>query len=136
MLRRLQRQKRREDAQRGEYRFRARLGGSRGRDGLTVFNVDGTGLAPRLIPWAEDLAVIKASQAEGAEPVWNWRKRVTLRAFSELEYESADDDPAAEYEAWLDEQAKADAALEEAIETQLAEKLGEWADDRWIDRSR
>ena len=127
MLRRLQRQKRREDAQRGEYRFRARLGGSRGRDGLTVFNVDGTGLAPRLIPWAEELAVIKASQAEGAEPVWNWRKRVTLRAFSELEYASSDDDPEDEYEAWLEEQADAEAALEQAIERHLAERDG-WFD--------
>jgi hypothetical protein len=130
VLRRLQELKRRADAERGGYRFRPGSGGSRGRDGLTVFNVDGTGLAPRLIDWAEELALVKASQADGAEPLWNWRSRVTLRAFSELELDTRPDDDEAEYEAWLEEQADAEAALEAAIERHLAERDG-WFDDGW-----
>jgi hypothetical protein len=127
VLRRLQFQKRREDAERRGYRFRPELGGTRGRDGLTVFGVDGARLAPRLIEWAEETAVAKAAEGgAGREPEWNWRKRVTLRAFAELDIETrpAADDPQIEYEEWLEEQAEEEARIEALIEQQLAERLG------------
>jgi hypothetical protein len=119
VLRRLQEVKRREDALRGGYRYRHGLGGTRGRDGLTVFGVDGRALAPRLIDWAEQLAVAKMAARSSEDKVTRWRGLPTLRALPEIELPDPND-PDVAYELWLEQEAAAEAALDAAIEAHLA----------------
>lgn len=61
MLRRLQRQKIREMAERTGRKFNKRAGGSRGRDGLTVFDVDGRKVAAQLVESATAVALDEAA---------------------------------------------------------------------------
>lgn len=60
MLRRLQQQKMREMAERTGRKYNKRAGGSRGRDGLTVFDVDGRKVAAQLVECATAVALDKA----------------------------------------------------------------------------
>ena len=61
MLRRLQQQKMRELAEKTGRKFNKRAGGSRGRDGLTVFDVDGRRVAAQLLECATVVALDKAA---------------------------------------------------------------------------
>jgi hypothetical protein len=60
LLRRLWRAKERELARKSRRHVNGKRGRSRGRDGLTVFNVNGTEVGPRLRACAEQLALDKA----------------------------------------------------------------------------
>jgi hypothetical protein len=61
VLVRWQQQKMRDAARKGGWDYRKGGGGSRGRDGLTVFDVNGREWMPRLLEWANDLAGQKAA---------------------------------------------------------------------------
>lgn len=102
-------------AERG-YRFRPGQG-PRGRDGLTVFGVDGTRWRPRLVEWAESVAIAKAATAE--EVVLTRLPRGPFhRAFSELETPDPDD-PEVMYEQWLAKQCEDEEARLEDREAHL-----------------
>lgn len=131
VMRKLQTVKRRQDAERRGYKFRPELGGTRGRDGLTVFDVDGRKLSPVLRSWAEDVVAWKAVHfGPKPEPEWHWRsvRDPSLRAFNEFDSGGEDEDDG--YEAWLEHQAREEAALEAAIERYEAERNG-WYEDWW-----
>lgn len=84
VLRRLRRQKEHEIAAVYGRRPRRSSGLPRGRDGLTVFDVDGEAIGPRLAAWAEMVAAQKAAERESAERVQPYRGWVSLRALPEV----------------------------------------------------
>lgn len=68
-------------------------GRPRGRDGMTVFDIDGRAWGPLLTAWAEVCAADKAAERDGSEKIIRWRgKKDVLRAFSELDVDP-DPDP-------------------------------------------
>jgi hypothetical protein len=86
VLRRMMLGKRREVAKRYGRRVTPRESRSRGRDGLTVFGVDGTTIGPRLIEWAQQVVLDKEAQAPTPHALRSQRfRREIVRAFSELE---------------------------------------------------
>jgi hypothetical protein len=97
--------KRREVAKRYGRKVTPRESRSRGRDGLTVFGVDGTKVGPRLIDWAEQLVIDKETSAPSADHQRPQRFRPEIvRAFSEIQVDpetppsTVDDEPP-----WFDE---------------------------------
>ncbi len=102
LLRRLRNAKDREQALKTGRRIKRRKGRSRGRDGLTVFDVNGVSIGPRLLECAERLAVDKVEAGIADHhlppevgPAW--------RALSEVaaprrETDLADEPPADAYE--------------------------------------
>lgn len=83
VLRRMQLGKMREAARGSGRKVTPRTGRSRGRDGLTVFNVDGTVVGPRLVEWAEWMATQKAAYS-GVDRVLEGRWPLVLRGLSEF----------------------------------------------------
>ncbi|MBX3283965.1 MAG: hypothetical protein KF703_01335, partial [Actinobacteria bacterium] len=125
VLRRMQEGKQREAAERMGRPYRKGQT-SRGRDGLTVFDVaNGSLWAPRLLAWAEDVALYKAMTAVERPPLEYRRGRPIWRAFSELEAltQAAQDEIAYDewvasggeegvYERWLEAEAAREASAE------------------------
>ena len=135
VLRRMMLGKMQESARRTGRRMPRNAGRSRGRDGLTVFGVDGSLVGPRLLAWAETVALEKASRATGLEEHATGRfRREMLRSLSEI---VIDPDPAPD--AWLepdppfdaDEEAARLDALIEAHEQRLHE--AETQHEAWLD---
>ncbi|MDQ2650959.1 MAG: hypothetical protein M3Z03_15585 [Actinomycetota bacterium] len=85
VLRRMQLGKMREAAKRTGRRVHRHAGRSRGRDGLTVFNVDGRSQGPRLLDWAERTVMLKAGWPT-PEETGGFRRfdRAMLRMFPEI----------------------------------------------------
>jgi len=98
MMRRLRVAKLREQARRTGRRVDLKAGLPRGRDGMTVFDVDGRRLGPRLLACAERNALEKAGTR--ADRVMRYRSGPSWRAASELVVSESEDeqDPG-----WLDE---------------------------------
>jgi hypothetical protein len=127
VLRRMQEGKRREAAERMGRRYRKGQT-SRGRDGLTVFEVDGTRWGPRLQAWAEEVAMSKALTAD-ERPVPEYRKGQPFwRAFSELEALTQQEKDEIAYEAWLARPDDDEAAYERWL---VAEAEREAAEHGW-----
>lgn len=128
VMRRMQEGKRREAAQRMGHRYRKGYT-SRGRDGLTVFEVNGTTWGPRLLAWAEKEAMEKALGAS-AERTLRYRPgRPFLRAFAELGAPSPDDADELAHEVWLQRQEDDEAAYDRWL---AAEAKREAAVDTWL----
>ena len=98
MMRRLLVAKLREQARRTGRRVNFKAGLPRGRDGMTVFDVDGRRLGPILLACAEQNALEKA--ATRTERVMPYRGGPTWRAASELVVSESPDEPEPE---WLHE---------------------------------
>lgn len=77
-------------------------GRSRGRDGLTVFDINGEEWGPLLKAWAEICAADKAAERAGVERVTMWRGLPSLRSLSERPLIPSDREPEPEPE-WLPE---------------------------------
>jgi hypothetical protein len=140
MLRGLMFAKMREAARRTGRRVTRRTGRSRGRDGLTVFGVDGTRLGPRMWACAEKNALDKAGKV-GVDRVVPYPRGPALRAASEIEAvtDAEDDleppwedeppgtgafdhewDLEAEVEAHLERQARREAEIDDAVDREAA----------------
>ena len=143
VLRRMQLGKMRESARRSGRKLPRNAGRSRGRDGLTVFNVDGHAIGPKLLAWAEQAALNKASRATGMEEHASGPfRRAMLRSLSEIRIdpeptpdpdEQLDPDPPM----WEDEEEAAIDALIAADEARQA--AGEALHEAWLaerDRER
>ena len=90
MLRRMMLGKLREAAERSGRKVTRNAGRSRGRDGLTVFNVDGREVGPRLLACAEEIATYKAALAADQPTHAPARFRPGLiRAISEFSMDDA-----------------------------------------------
>ena len=79
-------------------------GRSRGRDGMTVFDIDGEAWGPRLRAWAEVCAADKETERAGVEPVvWYRGSKDVLRALRELPAPEPDEfDPDTFDPDWMD----------------------------------
>ena len=91
VLRRMVQQRNRALATRYGRRADPRAGMPRGRDGLTVFDVDGAVWGPRLEAWANEVAADKAAAEGDVERDVYWRGWHSLRAFPELRIVEIDD---------------------------------------------
>jgi hypothetical protein len=130
VLRRMQQGKLREAALRAGRRVRRGAGGSRGRDGLTVFGVDGRAIGPRLMEWADLLAAEKSAGHDVDEQVFiSGAGGAWLRAWSEFEIDTnpepegdADGEPdwvdIDPLDALIEEHEEREAAIEAAIDAQ------------------
>jgi hypothetical protein len=129
VLRRMMVGKLREAAAKTGRKVPRSFGRSRGRDGLTVFNVNGYVVGPRLVEWATQIAVQKA--ATEMTPRVLTDRRGMPRAFSEIEIvedEALDDLVVVpDIPEWVDEP---DEAWEEAHE---ARERAEWAQEAEAD---
>lgn len=136
VLRRMMLGKMREAALRSGRKMPRNAGRSRGRDGLTVFGVDGHVVGPTLLAWAEQVALDKASRATATEEHASGRFRhAMLRSLSEIQIdvdsspdpdEWLDPDPPA----WEDEEEAAIDALIDADEARL--EAGEALHEAWL----
>jgi hypothetical protein len=149
---RWQQQKMRQAAERTGRTYRKGAGGTRGRDGLTVFDIDGRRHGPRLIEWAFRLAAQKAEASDGQEPVVFVRGagRQWLRAWSEFEVDlNAPPDPEDgvepydqegealdAYEAHLDAIAEQEAAVDAAFYAWQEQRERHAARDRQREQNR
>ena len=143
MMRHLMRVKQLEAAARTGRKVPRNAGKSRGRDGLTVFGIDGTVWGPRLQECAEGLALEKA-QFEGAD-FRLLSRRHGIRALSEIpverlissetarEVEGPDDDP--DLPSWIYEEAHEAELAEAALLAQIeaAEEAERVAEDAIVD---
>lgn len=132
VLVRWQRQKMRDAARRGGWEYRKGAGGPRGRDGLTVFDVNGRDLLPSLLAWANDLASQKAAgplvrgYVQGAGDAYRraWSEFVYVEdedAPSDLAPDDWPDDPwAMEQDEWARQEAELDHMLEAAAAREAA----------------
>ena len=113
VLRRMLLGKRREVAKRYGRKVTPRESKSRGRDGLTVFGVDGTKVGPVLIEWAQQVVLYKEAQAPFRE---GWRTQnfrpEMLRAFSELQVDPEPPKDVDDELRWFDEIDAEEAAIE------------------------
>lgn len=121
LMRRWRYEKERQQATDRGYRFRPG-NGPRGRDGLTVFGVDGVRWWPVLVEWAESVALSKAAGATEPPMLTRFPKGPFHRAFSEMDAPDPDD-PEVQYERWLARQAEEQARLEAMIDDYLAGRL-------------
>jgi len=130
-LLRLRVAKLREQAKRTGRRVDFRAGRPRGRDGMTVFDVDGPRLAPILLACAERNALEKAAMK--TPQVVRYRGGPTWRASSELVLDDAEEpepewlyepeenefDPEAEAEAYWARRDEQEAAVHAAMESEI-----------------
>jgi hypothetical protein len=136
VMRRMQQGKMRKAARRGGWKYRKRAGVSRGRDGLTVFEVDGREIGPRLLGWAQTIAAQKADGPPLTRGYVNGAGQAYLRSWSEFmiaedEDESAPDtDVIAAFESPEDEWDRHAAELDRLVE---AEAAIEAAADAWVE---
>lgn len=143
MMRRMMRGKMQEAATRTGRPVPRNAGRSRGRDGLTVFGVDGTIWGPRLRECAERIALEKAERRSDEERQVLRSRRTSPRALSELrididavveeqiEARRVQDDYPEPPLSWEEEQ---DLAIEAAIEAiELEEAAEQAAQDAWIE---
>jgi len=131
MLLRLRVAKLREQAKRTGRRVDFRAGRPRGRDGMTVFDVDGPRLAPILLACAERNALEKAAMK--TPQVVRYRGGPTWRASSELVLDDAEEpepewlyepeenefDPEAEAEAYWARRDEQEAAVHAAMDSEI-----------------
>jgi hypothetical protein len=143
VMRRWQEEKKRETARRLGYRYRKGAGRSRGRDGLTVFDVDGRRLGPILLRWAQDLAMQKtAGEDPSAQRFVRYAGRPSLRAWSEFEVEWEEICEAREDDCpddlWGDEWAAVEAQLDalDRAEADLWAQAAEHEQRLWAQQAR
>jgi hypothetical protein len=128
VLVRCQHQKMRDAAERGGWEYQRGKGGSRGRDGLTVFDVNGRAWAPRLLEWASRLSEEKAAgpllrgYVSGAGQHYSraWSDFVYVEDESGHSDVSPDDWPDNPWEAQEAEWRRQEDAIEQMLEAQPA----------------
>lgn len=140
VLRRMMLGKRREVAKLYGRKVTPRESRSRGRDGLTVFGVDGTEIGPRLIQWAQQIVLEKEARPQTSHAARSQRfRREIVRSFSEIEIDPLGSQPEVDVEPpWLGEMDDDEAAMEAhfaAIERD-EELIEAWALQRYEERER
>lgn len=157
IMRRLQKQKMRENAERSGRQVNKRAGGTRGRDGLTVFDVDGRKVAAQLIECATAVALDKAAarrerpSSESTHPRALSERPVTihdlLREARRVARCDVEEDPPfnpfdemrddqremLEAEAYFDERYREEQEIEQAIDRH---EMRRWGQERARERDR